>query len=106
MKQVLFAIVIASFMISAASLLLSILKPELRTWPPPSRDSWQFRYHGVINYTGLFGLLLLGVFDWNSFSFELWARYAIGGLFVASGGGFLAMGFRHPGGTCVSGSGR
>ncbi len=93
MKQVLFAIVIASFMISAASLLLSILKPELRTWPPPSRNSWQFLYHGIINYTGLFGLLVLGLFDWNSFIIDLWARYVIGGLLVVSGGAFSLWGF-------------
>ena len=96
MKQLLFWVVLASVGLSSATATLSIVKPRFRVWPPPSKSSWQFYYNGVMSYTGLFGLLLIGVLDWNSFVFHGSVRFLVGGALASCGlfalWGFLALG--------------
>lgn len=95
-KQVLFWVVVTAVLLNSATVALSILKPEIRVWPPPRRDSWQYFYNGAMSFTGLFGVLALGLIDWNSFVFHHWARFLIGGLLLACGSfalwGYLTLG--------------
>ena len=62
-------IIIAEILLSLA-LLKSLVDPPNRIWPPPKRKSWQFYYIWVLTYTSIFGLIALGLFDWN-FLFNL-----------------------------------
>ena len=93
MKQVLFWIVSAAVLLNYATVCLSIVRPDKRVWPPPGRDSWQYVYNGVVSYTGLLGVVALGVADWNSFPFDHWARFVVGGLLMACGGLFALWGY-------------
>jgi protein-S-isoprenylcysteine O-methyltransferase Ste14 len=68
---------------------ISIIFPEKRIWPPPSKKSWQFWY--IWGFCGLwliagFGLFLL---DWHPSLFP-WIRYPIGIIIVILGN-FLAF---------------
>jgi protein-S-isoprenylcysteine O-methyltransferase Ste14 len=65
----------------------------LRIWPPPGKASWQFVYGAILTYTGLAGVVVLGVIDWNGFILGGWVRFVIGGLLVAAGGSFGLWGF-------------
>ena len=85
MKQVLFWVVLAAVLLNTATVLLSIARPHLRVWPPPRRDSWQYFYNGAMSYTILFGLVALGIVDWNSFALDGSVRFLMGGLLMACG---------------------
>ena len=93
MKQILFWIVLGAILLDTATIVLSILKPHLRVWPPPRRDSWQYYYNGAMSYTGLLGFVALGILDFNSFRFDGWAHFFVGGL-LFSCGFFALWGFR------------
>ena len=96
MKQVLFWIVSAAVLLNYATVGLSIVRPDKRVWPAPGRDSWQYVYNGVVAYAGLFGVVVLGAVDWNSFVFGHWVRFVVGGLLMACGlfalWGYLTLG--------------
>ena len=92
MRQIAFWVVIVSAVLDEASLIVSILRPDLRTWPPPGRNSWQFVCKGILSWTTLLGIAVLGVLDWNGSSFGATAR-GVGGLLVTLGGAFGLWGF-------------
>ncbi len=85
MKQVLVWVVLAAVLLNTATIVLSIARPDLRVWPPPRRDSWQYFYNGAISYKFLFGLVALGIVDWNSFALDGSVRFLMGGLLMACG---------------------
>jgi len=49
-----------------------------------------------MSFTGLLGLVVLGIIDWNSFALHHWARVLVGGLLMACGffalWGYLTLG--------------
>ena len=92
MKTLVFSIVLASYALNAASVTLSIVRPDLRIWPPPRRD-WKFVWNGVLSYGGLLGLVVLGIVDWNSFALRHWMRFLVGGLLMVAGGSFALWAF-------------
>ncbi len=96
MEQVLFWVVLGAVLLNSATVALSIARPDLRVWPPPRRDSWQYFYNGAMSYTGLLGLLALGILDWNSFTLDGSVRLLAGGPLMACSffalWGYLALG--------------
>ena len=95
-KQLLFWIVSTAVLLNSATVVLSIVRPDLRVWPPPRKDSWQYYYNGAMSFTGLLGVVALGILDWNSFAFHHWTRVLVGGLLMACGffalWGYLTLG--------------
>jgi len=98
LKELLFWTVSGAILLNCATVVLSIVRPDMRVWPPPRRDSWQYAYNGVVSYTGLLGLVALGVLDWNHFALHHWTRFLVGGPLVACGSfalwGYLTLGAR------------
>ncbi len=96
MKLLLFWIVLAAVLLNSATVALSVVRSDMRIWPPPRRDSWQYFYNGVMSLTGLLGVVALGIIDWNSFAFRHWVRFLVGGLLMACGffglWGYLTLG--------------
>ena len=96
MKQLLFWIVLAAVLLNGATVVLSMVRPDKRVWPPPRRDSWQYFYNGVMSFTGLLGVVALGIVDWGSFALHHWGRFLVGGLLMACGffalWGYLTLG--------------
>ena len=68
-----------------AGLLLSILRPEYRIWPPPKKESWQFWFVWLLFALAVLGLVVFVLQDWNSFVFPNWLRYAVGLPTLVSG---------------------
>jgi len=87
-----FSLVILCVVLEGGALALSVARPDLRIWPPPRRNSWQFVVNGMLSYTTLLGVVVLGLIDWNGFVFADWAR-VVGGVLLGSGGAFALWGF-------------
>ncbi len=98
MKQLLFWVVSGAVVLNSAAIVLSIVRPDRRIWPPPRRDSWQYYYNGAMSYIGLLGLVALGVADRNSFALDGSVRFIVGGPLLACGlfalWGYLTLGAR------------
>ena len=96
MKQALFWLVLVAVLLNTATVVLSIIRPDRRVWPPPRRDSWQYLYNGAVTFTGMLGLVGLGIFDWNSLELHGTVRLLAGGLLMACGffalWGYLTLG--------------
>ncbi|MFW9897102.1 MAG: methyltransferase family protein [Candidatus Thorarchaeota archaeon] len=67
------------------SLILTIIKPKYRLWPPPSKNSWQFWCAWILSIISFLGIFTLSILDWNSFILFHWSRYAIGLTFIIIG---------------------
>jgi protein-S-isoprenylcysteine O-methyltransferase Ste14 len=72
------------------SLVLTLVIPQFRVWPPPSRKSWQYRYTWGLTIASFVGTVVIGILDWNSFIFKHWFRYAIGSALIIVGLSFAA----------------
>jgi protein-S-isoprenylcysteine O-methyltransferase Ste14 len=77
----------------AASLVLTLVRPHTRVWPPPSAHSWQFYFTWVGTWLHLSGTFFLGVFAWGSLEIPDWLRFGIGGPLLAIGMGSVFWGF-------------
>ncbi len=101
MKEVLFYAVVAGIVFSNVTLVISIVSPKQRFWPPPDPPSWRLtmsRYTGVLGPLSVVGLLALGVLDRGSFDWDHDARWVLGAVLFAPGGflalwGFFGLGF-------------
>jgi protein-S-isoprenylcysteine O-methyltransferase Ste14 len=90
--QLLFWIVVAAVVMNIVTVVLSIVRPDHRVWPPPRRDSWQYVYNGIVSFAGIFGVVALGGLDHDSFAFHHPAYLLVGGVLLA-GGSFALWGY-------------
>ena len=82
--SILFATLVAQLLLGG-SLVLTLLVPRIRIWPPPRRRSWQYVYTWGLTLISFAGILALGILDWNSFVLEHCLRVPIGfGLIISS----------------------
>lgn len=88
------SLVVASEALLLASLVLSIASPARRVWPPPGRQSWQYRFTWGLTSIALSGALLLGVLDWNSFILPASVRFPLGIFLITGGLSFAIWGLR------------
>ncbi len=68
-----------------ASLVLSVLAPRHRVWPPPGRGSWQYVLVWCLTIAAVIGFVAAGALDWNSFIFSSSIRLPVGISLVAAG---------------------
>ncbi|KKK46042.1 MAG: hypothetical protein Lokiarch_04900 [Candidatus Lokiarchaeum sp. GC14_75] len=66
-------------------LIITIIKPKYRIWPPPSKNSWQFWTVWIFSIISYLGIILLSILDWNNFVLSHWSRYPIGFIFIIIG---------------------
>lgn len=92
MKEVIFILTVTSEVILGVSLILSLLIPQFRSWPPPKRKSWQYYFTWILIDCSLLGILILGILDWNSSLFSHWVRYFTGGVLIVAGSAFALWG--------------
>ncbi|MCP5071382.1 MAG: hypothetical protein GY946_32880 [bacterium] len=76
--------VIAELML-AGLLIVSWVAPGRRVWPPPGRDTWQFRAIWGLTLISTVGVLLTGILDWNSGPFVHEIRLPVGLLMMLCG---------------------
>ncbi|MFB0522442.1 MAG: isoprenylcysteine carboxylmethyltransferase family protein [Candidatus Bathyarchaeia archaeon] len=84
-KIAVFAATILSELILGGSLILTLLYPKHRVWPPPRKNSWQYWYTHILTEASITGVLVLGVLDWNSFVLTHESRFVLASLLVAVG---------------------
>jgi protein-S-isoprenylcysteine O-methyltransferase Ste14 len=85
MAILLFVIILISESLLAGALILSLVKPSVRVWPPSRRSSWQQFLALTLNHVAKICTIPLGILDWNSFVLNHWLRFVFGGISVASG---------------------
>lgn len=72
------------------SLIVTLLVPGFRVWPPPGKSSWQYAFTWGLTFVSFGGILVLGILDWNSFLFAHWLRFPVG-IALITFGLFLVM---------------
>jgi len=65
------------------SLIVTILVPRFRVWPPPGKGSWQYVFTWGLTFVSFGGNLVLGILDWNSFVLDHWLRFPTGIALIA-----------------------
>lgn len=89
-----FAVTLAAELVLGAMLWVSIRWPAARVWPPPGRDSWQYRTVWALIDLVTVGIVCVGILDWSGFAPDSWLRISIGALLAAAGGAFALWGIR------------
>jgi protein-S-isoprenylcysteine O-methyltransferase Ste14 len=65
-KMTLFICLLVISLLFSLGLLLSLLVPGVRMWPPPGKNTWQFYYVWVFYTIGALGVSVIGTLDWGS----------------------------------------
>jgi protein-S-isoprenylcysteine O-methyltransferase Ste14 len=87
-KEVLFAIDLVVLYLLLTGIVWSIAVPNKRIWPPPNKNSWQYRVTWIL-FSLTFILNAAFIFlDWNSWIFTQSSRFLLG-IPVAIIGGLL-----------------
>jgi protein-S-isoprenylcysteine O-methyltransferase Ste14 len=66
-----------------ATLLVTLMAPSLQIWPPPGRDTWQYRLTWTLFALSFAGFLVVGGLDAGSLGLRRWVGEA-GTLIVGS----------------------
>ncbi|MHA2025852.1 MAG: methyltransferase family protein [Candidatus Thorarchaeota archaeon] len=82
MIHILFYIVLFADIILLLGLVFSILFPQYRIWPPPSKTSWQYWASWIFITIASVGVPLVGFLDWDSLGPIHWIRFFIGGIII------------------------
>ncbi len=94
-----FTITVAAELLLGAGLILTVIHPPLRVWPPPGRSTWQFWCVWTLTVVSALGIVAVGILDWNTARLDHWLRFPLG-VTLATGGlafaewGILTLG-RH-----------
>ena len=81
----LFYLTLAGELVLGVSLIVSVVNPARRIWPPPSRKSWQFWLVWSLIAFIFPSLGVLAASSWNSFVFPDELRYLVGFPLAMSG---------------------
>lgn len=100
-----FAAVLASEALLLGAVVVSMIRPELRIWPPPRKNTWQFHVTFWPVITGVLGAIVLAWRDWNTFVWKADERILVGGVLIALGLGLADWGVRALGRFTSSGLG-
>jgi protein-S-isoprenylcysteine O-methyltransferase Ste14 len=88
--------VVACQLWGLATLALSIVRPDLRMWPPPEPGTQRHTLARITMPLGPLasaGLFAVGALDWNGLALDPWLRFAAGGCLMAPGGLFALWGY-------------
>jgi protein-S-isoprenylcysteine O-methyltransferase Ste14 len=86
----------AGLLLSNGLLVVSIIRPECRFWPPPEKSSRQYKFTRAISLLApltLLGVVALGPLDSGSGLFGHPARFVLGPLLFSIGCGFALWGY-------------
>ncbi|MBN1450296.1 MAG: isoprenylcysteine carboxylmethyltransferase family protein [Anaerolineales bacterium] len=78
MSVFIFLVTLATETLTTLVVVLSILVPQQRIWPPNEQKAWGKTLMLILFNLTAFGVILLGILDWNSYLISLWIRFAIG----------------------------
>jgi protein-S-isoprenylcysteine O-methyltransferase Ste14 len=78
----LYVAVLASTVLAVLGMAYSILRPENRLWPPPSRGSWEFGLIVAVDSICTFGVPVLGLLDRGSLGIGHPLAFPLGTLLI------------------------
>lgn len=81
----LFGINLVFELLLGLGLIVSLLQPEHRVWPPPKKGSWQYWYIHLSTESSISCFLVLGFLDWNTFFLTHGIRFVFAAFFISSG---------------------
>ncbi len=81
----LFGIALVLEFLLGGGLMVSMLHPKYRVWPPPKKCSWQYWYIHFSTESSISCFLVLGFLDWNSFFLTHWLRFVFASISIAVG---------------------
>ncbi len=85
MSIALFSIVLSADFLLLIAIVISILFPEYRIWPPPKKDSWQQWVSWALFTLVMFGVPMLGILDFQSLGIYHWSHIVIGAVISLMG---------------------
>lgn len=94
MASVLFVFILSLDFLLLFGIVISILFPKRRIWPPPKKDSWQFWVSWILFDIGMIGSGLIGFVDFDTLASGLWIRILVGGLAIIAGSGVVLWGVK------------
>ncbi len=97
-------IAFSSLMLLLLAVVISIIRPAIRVWPPPSRASWQYWSTWILTTIATIGILGLGVSDWGNYGVPFIPRL-LGGILSVAGGLFALAAIRELGMRTTQGLG-
>ena len=90
----LFGITLVLELLLGGGLIISLLLPKYRLWPPPKKDSWQYWFIHFSTESSIFCYLILGLLDWNTFFLTHWFRFIFAFILMFPGAAFFLWAFR------------
>ena len=94
MASVLFVFILSLDFLLLFGIVISILFPKRRIWPPPKKDSWQFWVSWILFDIGMIGSGLIGFVDFDTLASGLWIHILVGGLAIIAGSGVVLWGVK------------
>ncbi|TFG11222.1 MAG: hypothetical protein EU535_07490, partial [Promethearchaeota archaeon] len=89
-----FLITLISNSIVIGGLVITVINKNIRLWPPPGKNSWQFWCSWIFTTIAYSGIIILSILSKDNFIFSHWSRYPIGIAFLIIGLVFLIWGIR------------
>jgi protein-S-isoprenylcysteine O-methyltransferase Ste14 len=89
-----FAATLIATLLLGALLVVSWIDPSRRIWPPPGRDSWQYRVVWALTDLAAVGIVAVGILDWNTFGLDHRLRLPVGGGLALAGLALALWGVR------------
>ncbi|MEX2737936.1 MAG: isoprenylcysteine carboxylmethyltransferase family protein [Candidatus Wukongarchaeota archaeon] len=83
--ELVFGITLVFELLLGTALIVSLLYPKYRVWPPPKKGAWQYWYIHFSTESTIFFFFVLGFLDWNTFFLRHWFRFVFAPLFIALG---------------------
>lgn len=85
MLDVIFMATLAAEVLLGGCLVVSLARPTMRVWPPPGRESWQYRLVWALTGLSAVRLSAVGVLDWGTFAWGHWVRIPVSMLLLGGG---------------------
>ena len=89
-----FGITLVFELLLGTALIVSLLDPKHRMWPPPRKGSWQYWYIHFSTESSMLCFFALGFLDWNTFFLNHWLRFAFAPPLITVGAMVFLWGLR------------
>jgi protein-S-isoprenylcysteine O-methyltransferase Ste14 len=103
LRWAVFAVTLAAVLGYLALLAVTLARPGFRVWPPPGRQSWQYRLTWGLTAAVAVGTVATDWLDAGRAGWERWSRYPVGVSLMLAGFGFGLWGLLSLGGPRTAG---
>ena len=93
-ESILFSITLVLELLLGGGLIISLLVPKYRVWPPPQKGSWQYWYIHFSTESSIFCYLILGFLDWNTFFLTNSLRFFFASILMIPGAAIFLWALR------------